>query len=64
MNGRPVPSTLSIGIAAGTAGTDLENLLEAADKALYVAKARGRNCSVMADVPEPAIPVDAIHAAA
>ena len=39
----PVPTTVSIGVAGGPAGTELEVLLAAADTALYQAKRSGRN---------------------
>lgn len=40
---RPVETTVSIGVAGGPAGTDLDVLLAAADTALYQAKHGGRN---------------------
>jgi diguanylate cyclase (GGDEF)-like protein len=39
----PVATTVSIGVAGGPAGTELEVLLAAADTALYQAKRSGRN---------------------
>jgi diguanylate cyclase (GGDEF)-like protein len=39
----PVETTVSIGVAGGPAGTELEVLLAAADTALYQAKRGGRN---------------------
>jgi predicted signal transduction protein with EAL and GGDEF domain len=39
----PVETTVSIGVAGGPAGTELEVLLAAADTALYQAKRTGRN---------------------
>jgi diguanylate cyclase (GGDEF)-like protein len=39
----PVDTTVSIGVAGGPAGTELEVLLAAADTALYQAKRGGRN---------------------
>jgi len=39
----PVATTVSIGVAGGPAGTELEVLLAAADTALYQAKRAGRN---------------------
>ncbi len=39
----PVETTVSIGVASGPAGTDLDVLLAAADTALYAAKRSGRN---------------------
>ncbi len=39
----PVDTTVSIGVAGGPAGTELEVLLAAADAALYQAKRTGRN---------------------
>lgn len=49
----PVISTVSVGIASVTpqAGMDWSELINAADKALYAAKAAGRNCSVLAPTP-------------
>jgi diguanylate cyclase (GGDEF)-like protein len=46
----PVISTVSVGIASVTpqAGTDWADFVNAADKALYAAKAAGRNCCVLA----------------
>jgi len=38
-----VDTTVSIGVAGGPAGTELEVLLAAADTALYQAKRGGRN---------------------
>ena len=39
----PVDTSVSIGVAGGPAGTELEVLLAAADSALYQAKRNGRN---------------------
>ncbi|WP_291868278.1 GGDEF domain-containing protein [Bradyrhizobium sp.] len=41
--GGPIDTTVSIGVAGGPAGTELEVLLAAADTALYQAKRGGRN---------------------
>ena len=56
-SGDPPITTVSIGIASLTpaAGTDWTGLVNAADKALYAAKADGRNCSVLASVPKLAL---------
>jgi diguanylate cyclase (GGDEF)-like protein len=48
----PVATTVSIGVAGGPAGTELEVLLAAADTALYQAKRGGRN-QVRAAEEEP-----------
>ena len=39
----PVVTTVSIGVAGGPAGTELDILLASADTALYQAKRGGRN---------------------
>jgi diguanylate cyclase (GGDEF)-like protein len=48
----PQGTTVSIGVASmvPAATTDWSELVGAADKALYAAKAQGRNCSVLANV--------------
>jgi diguanylate cyclase (GGDEF)-like protein len=47
------PSTVSIGVVSITpsGGMDWHQLVRAADKALYAAKAAGRNCCVLAKMP-------------
>jgi diguanylate cyclase (GGDEF)-like protein len=49
----PQGTTVSVGVASLTpaSGTDWASLIGAADKALYAAKANGRNCSVLAEMP-------------
>jgi len=49
----PKISTVSVGIATLTpqTGMDWSELINAADKALYAAKAAGRNCCVLAPTP-------------
>jgi diguanylate cyclase (GGDEF)-like protein len=48
----PVDTTVSIGVAGGPAGTELDVLLAAADTALYQAKRAGRNrVAAVAELP-------------
>ncbi|MDO8836729.1 MAG: diguanylate cyclase [Vicinamibacterales bacterium] len=44
----PVRATVSIGGALAAAGTTIEDLLRQADKRVYTAKSRGRNCAAVA----------------
>lgn len=52
-DGRPIPVSVSIGIARLRQHEDTDSLLKRADEALYRAKQEGRNC-VRSDEPLPA----------
>jgi diguanylate cyclase (GGDEF)-like protein len=52
-----VPATVSIGIAISSAAdANMDRLISAADRALYAAKAAGRNCSIVFGAEEAAAP--------
>ena len=54
VGGQPVRNTVTIGVHSATGFIDLSELLDAADSALYEAKALGRNCiRVHGQPPEP-----------
>jgi diguanylate cyclase (GGDEF)-like protein/PAS domain S-box-containing protein len=60
----PVELTVSIGGVCGSRSTDLDRFVDAADSALYVAKARGRNCvRLPSDGPVAAAAGSALHGA-
>lgn len=48
---RRIHVTASVGVAAGSAGSELDDLLHAADQALYLAKHEGRNAVRVAEAP-------------
>ena len=51
--------TVSVGIAASNGnGVTVDQVLRSADKALYRAKARGRNCTIIARPPKPKEPAN------
>jgi two-component system cell cycle response regulator len=48
--GRPIPLSVSIGVAGFSAGESLESLVDCADRAMYTAKVGGRNRVVLAEM--------------
>ena len=48
VEGRQLGVTVSIGVAVGERGADLESVLFAADAAIFNARDKGRNCTVVA----------------
>lgn len=56
VDGHPISTTASIGLAGGPAGVPIETLIAAADKALYRAKRLGRNRIEIAEPDSVAVP--------
>ena len=54
----PVAATVSVGVASGEPGADVLAMIAVADKALYKAKANGRNQVALADECPAAAPRD------
>jgi len=60
LDGRILNATVSVGVATAGPESTVETLMKAADRALYRAKANGRNRVEVADaVPEPAVAMPA-----
>ncbi len=57
-NGDLIPVTASFGVATYTSGETLEQVVDRADRAMYLAKSGGRN-RVVCDIPPIQIPVSA-----
>ena len=57
-NGDPIPVTASFGVATYTTGESLEQVVDRADRAMYLAKSGGRN-RVVCDSPPLSKPVSA-----
>jgi two-component system, cell cycle response regulator len=53
--GRPIPISVSIGVAGFKPGESLEALVDCADRAMYTAKVSGRNRVVMAESATPVL---------
>ena len=52
VDGHEISVTMSVGVASfNQDGVNFEEVLGAADKAMYLAKARGRNCTVLFSNP-------------
>jgi len=49
LHGLMVEATISIGVSIMQAGDEADDIVKRADKALYEAKAAGRNCVKSAD---------------
>jgi diguanylate cyclase (GGDEF)-like protein len=64
VDGVPLPTTVSIGVATGEQGIDLNALLAAADAALYRAKRGGRNRVEVATETEQPLSLDIARKAA
>jgi len=66
VDGKPVGATVSAGVALaepGAVNETLENLLDRADRALYAAKAAGRNRVATDQIPGPAGPGNIVRMA-
>ena len=62
--GRPVPTTVSGGVATATGDTGIDLIVRTADRALYRAKRLGRNrIERMRDASAPAVPPNFVHVA-
>ena len=55
IGGHPVAATVSVGAASAAADADVATLLTAADRALYEAKANGRNRVVACEQELPTL---------